>query len=208
MSKLHNLLSISSEALSSLTGDDARLPGYPVDIQALLATRNGFSAFESALVVFPTTESVGVPGIRAWNSPTGWRSFYGDVLSPEDSCFAHDLFGVQFVMTKKGVARMNPETGEFRSYADTLEGWAERLLEHFEEDTAWTLAHEWQLIHGVLPPQMRLLPKLPFVLGGEFEAHNLIAVECHQAMTQWGRFYTSIRNVPDGSPLRFDGWFS
>lgn len=208
MIKLNKLLSISSEALSMHPSDAAQSLRCPNKLKALLEMRNGFIAFESALVVFPTRKSKGVPGILEWNDLNGWRNVYQDVVSPEDLCFAHDLFGGQFVITKSGVIHMDPETGHVMPYADSIEGWAERLLDHYAEDTAWGLGHEWQMIHGSLPPHMRLLPKLPFVLGGEYEVENLIAVECHEAMNYWGQLYNAIKGVSDGEVVTLDGWLA
>jgi len=208
MSKLQKLLSISSKALSSLPGGEARLTACPSQLKALLSMRNGFFAFESSLVVFPTIDCMGVPGILEWNDLEGWRVFFRDVLASDDLCFAHDLFGIQFVITNSEVVKMNPETGDVKRYAESIEGWAERLLDNYEEDTAWVLAHEWQIKNGMLPPHMRLMPKIPFVLGGEFEVENLVAVECHQAMRYWGQLYNNIRSISDGEVIRLDYWIA
>lgn len=206
MTKQLKLLSIASEPLSLPPPDDAQSQGLPHQLKALLQSRNGFSAFESALVVFPSRDSMGVPGIHEWNDLAGWRYHYQDVMASEDCCFAQDLFGLQFVIGKSGVARLNPESGNVVFYAKSIEGWAKRLLENYEEDTAWPLAHEWQILNGVLPPHMRLLPKVPFILGGEYEADNLVAVECHQAMGYWSKLCNAVRNVPDGQSVSLTGW--
>lgn len=206
MTKLEKLLSISSEALSLFPPDDEQSLRLPLKLQALLESRNGFSAFESALVIFPTRESIGVPGIHDWNNPQGWRYHYRYVTASDDYCFAQDLFGLQFVVSQSGVVRLNPEDGKVVPYANSIEDWAKRLLENYEEDTAWPLAHDWQLQNGVLPAHMRLLPKMPFVLGGEYEVDNLIAVECSLAMRYWSNLYDAIRNLPDGQITSLVGW--
>ncbi|MCC9608915.1 hypothetical protein LOC68_07870 [Blastopirellula sp. JC732] len=206
MTKLQKLLSIASEPLSLLRPSDGHSLKLSRQLKTLVECRNGFSAFECALVVFPSMDSKGVPGIHEWNDLNGWRGHYRDVIDDEDYCFAQDLFGLQFALAKSGIVRLNPESGSVSLYAKSIEDWAKRLLENYEEDTAWPLAHEWQIVNGVLPPQMRLLPKIPFVLGGEFEVDNLVAVECHQAMEYWGKLYDAIRNVPEGQRVSIPGW--
>lgn len=206
MTKLQKLLSIASEAFSLLPPDDAPSLRLPPTLQALLESRNGFSAFESALVVFPSRDSMGVPGIHEWNDLEGWRYHYRDVTASDEYCFAQDLFGLQFVIAQSGVLRLNPENGKIVPYASSIEDWAKRLLENYEEDTAWPLAHDWQNHNGVLLAHMRLLPRLPFILGGEYEVDNLVAVECRQAMGYWGKLYNAIRNVPDGQSVSLAGW--
>ncbi len=166
MTRLLKLISIATEALSPLPPAQSELVEMPLDLITLLNSRNGFSAFESALVVFPSVEKLGVPGVREWNDLTNWRHRYRGVLADEYICFAQDLFGGQFAVSTPGIVRLNPENGSVTSYAHTIEEWAKRLLENYEEDTAWPLAHEWQVSNGILPPNMRLLPKIPFVLGG------------------------------------------
>lgn len=206
MTKLQKLISIASDSLALSPATESNFNELPPGLSMLLQNRNGFSAFESALVVFPSTESVGVPGVHEWNDLTGWRRHYRTVIADEYVCFAQDLFGLQFAIANSGVVRLNPESGSVTAYADTIEGWAKRLLENYEEDTAWPLAHEWQLSHGVLSPNLRLLPKLPFVLGGQYEVENLVELDCRQAMEYWGKLYEAIRNVPDGQSVSLAGW--
>lgn len=206
VTRLQKLLSIASEPLSPGPSEEKALCEVTPELGDLLSRRDGFVAFESALVVFPTRTGSGVPGIQEWNDPAGWRSRYRDVLAPEYCCFAHDLFGTQFAISPSEVIRLDPEVGHVERYASTLEEWAKRLLQNYREDTAWPLAHDWQLLNGVLPPGSRLLPRQPFVLGGEFEVDNLVAVECQQAMAFWGMLYEGIREVPEGQPVHLSGW--
>ena len=206
MTNLHKLVSLASESLSQVMPVATDVAGLPLELGAMLRSRNGFTAFESALVVFPLVHGSDVPGIRDWNDLKGWRRHYLGVIGDDCVCFAQDLFGLQFVLSRSGVLRFDPECGGVSHYAKSLEDWAKQLLQNYEEDTAWPLAHEWQLLNGVLPPNMRLLPKLPFVLGGDYEADNLIAVECTQAMEFWAKLFEAIGNVPDGQSVTLDGW--
>jgi hypothetical protein len=208
MTKLQKLISIASDSFSMDLGSEANLNEFPSELSMLLESRNGFCAFESALVVFPTKKYDGVPGVYEWNDLTGWRRHYRTVMADEYLCFAQDLFGLQFAISNAGVIRLNPETGKVTFYARSIEEWAERLLENYAEDTGWPLAHEWQLIHGFLPANLRLLPKLPFVLGGEYEVENLVALDCQQVMDYWGKLYEAIRNLPDGQAISLAGWIN
>jgi hypothetical protein len=210
MNYLDKLLAIASPSFSLVKPDlptVSRLADFP-DLLDVLRTRNGFTAFESALVVFPIVEVSGLPSIFEWNSVNSWRKNYIDVMPSGYFCFAQDLFGVQFAISSEGVIRFNPESGQVTSYAGSIDEWAMKLLENFEEDTAWPLAHEWQTLHRGLQPNERLLPKQPFVLGGDYVVENLVAVECKSAMEYWGQLYNAIRNVPDGGSISISGWIS
>ena len=210
MKAIEKLISIASEPLAEANSLSTRLglnPG-PVfeEIQALLDIKNGFVAFESALVVFPATDSQSVMGIDNWNEKNGWRRWYSGCIPDEVLFFAEDIFGGQFGATGSAIFRFNPETGELTKYADSLSHWAELMLTNYAHDTGWPLAHEWQLIHGPISPSQRLMPKRPFVLGGDYDVENLLLIDGKKAMENWGRFYQAIRAVPHGEEVALDGW--
>lgn len=172
----------------------------------LLCRRNGFATFESALVVFPGCDSKGVLGLSNWNFKLGWRRFYHGVISPNSICFAHDVFGGQFVISETGISKLDPESGEVTHYAASIDKWAQRLLNNYSEDTGWVLAHEWQVHYRPLLIAERLIPRQPFILGGDYSVSNLIAVNSVTAMEKWGRLYSAIRDIPDGTKATVYGW--
>src|SRR5690606_5554502 len=99
-----------------------------------------------------------------------------------------------------------PETGDVDHYASSLEEWADYLLQNYPEDTGWPLAHEWQSLNRPLKPCERLLPKQPFVLGGDYIVQNLVPVEAEEAMNKWANIFSAIRSVPEGVPVTLSGW--
>ncbi len=212
MNKLQQLLSISSAPFvefrcPSLLLSDHRWEEL-LELQSMLDTKNGFVAFESALVVFPTLGTPWIPSIDAWNDPSGWRRWYRGFISEEVLFFADDLFGGQFGVLRNQIVRLDPECGDLTHYSDSLYGWAERVLENFSEDTGWPLAHEWQLANGPLLPSQRLLPKQPFVLGGDYVLDNMTLVDRFTAMENWGRLFQTIRTIPDGQAVTVTGWLT
>lgn len=209
MTFLEKLLSIASGSLNptapppDLSDSQASLPA---DLASLLRARNGFVAFESALVVFPRTQVDGVPGVQEWNNPHGWRAVYRQVVPADIVFFASDLFCGLYGTSDSQIVVFNPETGEVQHYADTLDHWAKRLLENYTHDTGWPLATAWQRLHGPLPASKRLLPIQPFVLGGDYVVHNLIAIDFVRAIESWARLYLQIREVPDGGRVVATNW--
>jgi hypothetical protein len=117
--------------------------------------------------------------------------------------FAEDLFGVQFCIRDDSVQSFEPETGSFARVAETLEDWAQWILDNHRVRTGWPLAHDWQTRNGPLPFGFRLSPKVPFVCGGQFSIENLYVLKDVDGM----RFRASIANqlldVPDGSKVVF-----
>ena len=167
----------------------------------MLARRNGFYAFESALHVFPLEDCGSEIGIRRWNSPGLWRGEYGELLRGH-FFFAEDVFGGQFSIRSDRIWMVDEETGESSEMAGSLEGWAKRLLEDHRVLTGWPIAHEWQMTHGPLPTGKRLMPGRLFVLGGEYEVRNLAAIDAVEAMGFRGYMAVRLANLPDGTKVR------
>ncbi|MFF5083519.1 hypothetical protein ACFY36_41270 [Actinoplanes sp. NPDC000266] len=151
--------------------------------------KNGFYAFDSALLVRP----VGAPGgpvrdVAAWNSRQLWGAVYGRTLDGV-TLFAEDVFGGQFGLRGDEVVSFNPETGELEHMASSLEAWAAEILDDHSVMTGQPLAHEWQLKHRPLSPGERLIPVVPFALGGEYTADNLRPITDAEAMRVYGDLY-------------------
>jgi hypothetical protein len=171
-------------------------------IARLLQRKNGFYAFEGALHVRPTTSVMDEPGLAEWNSAGGWRATYGDLA---DGCFffAEDVFGGQFCWCNDSVMSFDPETGEKTHVADDIEGWAAKVLAEYDVLTGYPIAHEWQVANGSLPPGHRLVPTIPFVLGGEYELENLFLLETARAMRSRGELAVQLRDLPEGTKVDF-----
>lgn len=151
-----------TEQLASLAGP---LHG---ELLEMLAQRNGFYAFEGALKVFPTHSSSKELGLADWNDNALWRHDYNGLA---DNClfFAEDVFGGQFCIKDNGVYAFDPETASLEYLAAGIDDWAKVLLEDYQFLTGYPLAHQWQRQVGPIPAGKRLAPKVPFVLGGDYD---------------------------------------
>ncbi len=212
MESLSKLLEISSEPLFTTKPEHeifGRSGSFVTsrELVETLSQKNGFLAFESALHVLSSESNDAVPGIREWNCPDGWRRHYRD-LTDSPLFFAQDAFACQFGLTDSGIVKFEPESGEIARHSESLEAWASKILEDYSFETGWSLAHEWQVRHGALPIGHRLLPKQPFVLGGQYTVENLVAVESRRAMDLLGNLYVQIRDVPDGRSVTLTGWIA
>jgi hypothetical protein len=200
---LQKLLELAGPPLADGPSRFSAAPSMPraaKDLQVLLAERNGFYAFEAALLVRPSGSSASESCIEEWNEPSLWIRAYDGLA---DSClfFAEDAFGGQFCIGQEGVLSFDPETGERSVVAADLEGWASAILREYEVLTGFPLAHEWQQRNGPLPPRMRLVPKIPFVLGGAFDISNLHASDSVKAMNARGSIASQLRDLPDGATI-------
>ncbi|MCB1878412.1 MAG: SMI1/KNR4 family protein [Chromatiales bacterium] len=208
MSSLKELLSSASTSLSEhepeVSDQLAALAGsLAVDFLAFLQQRNGFYALESALHVFPSHSSQQEIGLLDWNENALWRNDYQGLA---DDClfFAEDVFGGQFCIKDSKVYTFDPETGALDYLADDIEGWAQAIVSDYEVLTGYPLAHQWQERNGQLPARKRLLPKLPFVAGGEFVLDNLYLADAVEGMRFRADIANQIKDLPDGAQIKFD----
>ncbi|QGX41856.1 SMI1/KNR4 family protein [Permianibacter aggregans] len=173
------------------------------ELLCLLQKKNGFFAFESSLRVFSSVKSSQSYSLADWNSELLWRREYGDCV--EDALFfAEDVFGGQFCIRNDEIYCFDPETGEFSYLANTVDDWARSVLSEYQLLTGQPLAHDWQKMHGSIPVLSRLVPKLPFVCGGEFSVENLIALDSVKGMRARGNLAMQIKDLPDGAQITFN----
>ena len=202
---INNLLHLAGPPLGPPLQKLPREIDWQADLQTaqlghLLLRRNGFFVFESALHLFPLAATSAGYDLLSWNSMETWRLAYGDAVQ-DDLFFAEDIFGEQFAIRDGCIWRFNPETGESEEVAATLEAWASQILADYAAETGYPLAHEWQTQHGPLPPDKRLVPITPFVMGGEFALTNLHALDAVAGMRFRADIARQIRDLPDGSTV-------
>jgi hypothetical protein len=201
----NKLISIGGEALAeseiparSVVAPSTQLSSELFD---MLRLRNGFFAFEGALHVLPAGPAA-VMSLEKWNSRELWRYEYGDLCTGL-YFFAEDGFGNQFCLCEAGVCSFDAETGQAELMGPSLEDWAGAVLTDYEFLTGFPLFHEWQSLHGRVPSGSRLLPKVPFVLGGDYSLSNLRSAGAVSAMRSRGNLARQILELPDGGQIEF-----
>ena len=205
---ISKLLSICSNELAKPFDDiygtlklepSSKFPDYV----ALLKMRNRFYGFESALHVFPRTHEQDDFNVFSWNEEKLWRESYGG-MTDGHFFFAEDAFGGQFSLKEDGIYSFDPETGESQKMCENLSQWCDAILNDYDFLTGHSLMHQWQITHGKIKQNQRLVPVIPFVLGGEFSVKNLRAQQSVTAMRARGSIAVQIRDVPDGGPIKLN----
>lgn len=203
MTSVEKLLLIGSEALAPKPKAPTKiLEPYAIgpELFHMLERKNGFYAFESALHVFPLTAVAGM-SLEEWNADTLWRNSYQD-LAEGFLFFAEDVFQNQFCISTNGVLRFEAETGATAPMANSIDNWAEKILSDYRSETAWPLASRWQAENGPLPAGKRLMPKIPFFLGGEYAIENLWAGDPIEGMRFKADLALQTRRLPNGSSVK------
>ena len=203
MTALQRLLEISAEALG--TGALASLPetggvARTRELQALLAARDGFLAFDGALFVLPASPGEGALSVARLNGGA-WRDAYWHKCA--GLCFfAADALGDLFAFRDNAVVRFASETGMTEPMAATLEDWAGLVLADPAGQAGWPFVRMWRSANGDLRPGWRLTGRNPFVLGGDFDLANLRTADLIDILAFRAPLATQIRELPEGAQIR------
>jgi hypothetical protein len=200
---INKLLSIAGPAITAPDEPDHFLNRWGrlgLELAETLRLRNGFYAYESALLLRPYRHRDAPLGLLEWNAPSLWKGEYTGGL-PEILFFAEDAFGEQFCIRGDWICSFKPEEGSFVALAASLGEWAAKIGADRDFLTGYPLAHSWQVAIRPILPGERLLPTVPFVLGGKFELQNLHAGEDIEGMRFRALIASQIRDMPDGSQI-------
>jgi len=140
--------------------------------------------------------------LEIWNSPELWRHEYG-TLAEGLFFFAEDVFGNQFCFREGSVSLFDAETGDAEEVAKSLAEWAERILSEADVLTGHAFLRRWEATNGPLKRGARLVPRIPFVLGGAYDLPNLVQMRAVDGMRFRGNLARQIRDLPDGSQIEF-----
>jgi hypothetical protein len=202
---IDRLLVAAGEPVASELPDRMALPAGQLfdQLYQVLSRRNGFYAVESALHFF----GMGSPMDRAehsiarWNDPDLWVGEYGQ-LADGLYFFAEDVFGAQFAISGDEIVSFDPESGRTEPAARDINEWANAIITDYPTLTGWPLARAWQETHGSIPVGHRLVPRIPFALGGEFELDNLVLRESVAGMRFRAELARQMDGIPDGTQVR------
>jgi hypothetical protein len=139
--------------------------------------------------------------LERWNMDVLWRSEFATAANGL-LFFAEDAFGEQFALSNGKIWRFNPESAEKEEFAGDLDEWAGKILSDYSFETGYQQAHDWQQQNGELMEGKRLIPKIPFIMGGKYDADNLFALDSVKGMRYRADIWKQIRDLPDGASVQ------
>lgn len=179
------------------------LDRLPMDLQQLLAQRNGFVAFRGGLHVRGACKEPLWHSLRAaMEGPESFAERYR-VVKKGDVPFAQSVFGDQFILRDKGVFRLD-------AYADTLEPLADDLTSFFfkvQEDPIAMLAlghlAQYEGTGETLRPGELLMEWPPFVVEGSEKGVSLRRIPAQERLEFLADIAKQLRGVADGTKVEF-----
>jgi hypothetical protein len=169
----------------------------------LLSVCNGAFLYDYALRILPSHDCELSYGLSSWNSKELWKFTYARI-PPDLFCFADDVFGNQFALLGDAIVVFQCETGDIEFLASTFEEFAGRVILDSDYLTGRSILNSWRKANGRLLPRDKLVARRPFVLGGEYTAQNLAAVESARSMRIRGPIASKISELPDGAILEIE----
>lgn len=200
---LDQLLQRARGPLGASVELDFGVPDGPLaELAALLTRINGFFLFNAGVQVYRAGEPGLGPELAWWNEPETWKAAYGG-LADGLFCFGQDLFGTQFAI-RNGieVVTFDPETAATEALGDSLDAWAQWLLDDPDVRGAASFARAFQDSEGALQPDQRLLPLRLFVGGGSYDFDNLTVKDAATAMRIRGPIAQQLHDLPEGTVVR------
>jgi hypothetical protein len=131
------------------------------------------------------------------------REKYDDLFNDEIGIvsFAQDIFGVQFVYNENGIFACDLDTGETQIISESFYHWLD-LIFYNKESFGSDISNAWIKKNGEIDDKQRLVPKLPFCLGGKYEVENLVPMGFQDMVDFYYQFYITTKDVPDGKEIR------
>ena len=187
---------------ASVALDFGVLDGPLAELAALLTRINGFFLFNAGVQVYRAGEPGLGPELARWNEPDTWKATYNG-LADGLFCFGQDLFGTQFAI-REGieVVTFDPETAATETLGDSLQAWAQWLLDDPDVHGAASFARAFQDSEGALQPDQRLVPLRLFVGGGSYDVDNLTVKDAAAAMRIRGPIAQQLHDLPEGTVVR------
>jgi len=116
--------------------------------------------------------------------------------------FAEDIFGNQFGFSTKGIVFFNIETGEKEYLGKCFDDWIEKLKNDFDYYSGASIIVEWTQRYSAINYNERLCPKIPFVVGGQYETKNLFKSTYPNYLLNNFNIANQVYNLPEGTPIK------
>lgn len=177
-------------------------PIVPEQLLALYDIADGFFCLDRSLLVRPISRDANPEGSFEWRRRDFWQFYFN--RDEYFYVFAEDAFGDPFCLIRSGIIKLNMETTERFFISETIDKWAEAVLDDPEEYLNTFFMREWVFKHGDVPVGFRLAPKTPFVLGGEYSEENFTVLPEAELAHLKSQVAFRVKNVPDGGHLKID----
>ena len=93
------------------------------------------------------------------------------------------------------------ESGAYEYISDSFDNWAKEILNDYNYLTGYSLADEWQKENRPLKTNERLIPKIFFILGGQYNIENLYPMDRNEALSLRFDMFKQLKDISDGDSI-------
>ena len=168
----------------------------------IITSGNGGFFYNQSLQIYGYSQLYNYNDIESVNSllKKEYENIFAGLIS-----FAQDLFGNQFCfdVANKGIVFFDVETGAKDHIATNFSNWTDVLTERLQYFTGINVLEAW-LLNNHLSFNQRLCPKIPFLMGGEFNVDNLYASVFPNSIKAYANIARQVYDLPDGTPIKLN----
>ncbi|QPB41637.1 hypothetical protein [Rodentibacter haemolyticus] len=191
MSYLNKLIKISSKSLYPMYSINEQY----IKLKDLFSYKNGFVAFEGCLRILPLVDIENERTIYSWNKFLNFETkeyiFFGDNVLGDGFCTYKNLF-----------YKYDFESGDLEFMGNTLEDFSKELIINYNYYTGYSIAKQWMETQSVVSFNDVLMPKIPFILGGEYSINNLYMSNIYESIQLKQYIYNKTKESEDGEKIK------
>ncbi len=179
------------------------LPRLPASYTRLLASRNGFIAFDGGLHVRGACLEPAWHSLRsALDGPDALHDLFSEI-GPDDVPFGEDALGDQFILRAGVVYRLRAESDELTSLTLDLDGFLAAAAADPVEFLALQPLLNFHAKGGRLTPGQLLSVYPPFVFKESGADASLRAVPAIERLRFLAQLARHVREAPEGTKIHF-----
>lgn len=130
--------------------------------------------------------------------------FFHKKLNKDLIFFGENCMADVFCLYKNKFYRYDLELNELENMGEDLNEFSNNILKNYNYYTGYNLHIKWALKNRALLPNEILIPKIPFVLGGEYAEDNLIAIERIKGFSIKIDFQKKISSLQNGEKVKLE----
>ncbi|QLB12915.1 hypothetical protein EV697_102415 [Bisgaardia hudsonensis] len=166
------------------------------ELNSILSIKNGFELFEGCMRFLPWD-------LNTSRNILSWNNYISSLFHTDLFFFSDNVLGEGFCFKGYEIGRFDFETCEFEFIASNMENFIKSLFSDFNYFSAYSIGITWQRYYRKIGFDEVLMPKIPFVLGGDYDVNNLYLSTINKGLRIKNELYNKVKNINDGERVVF-----
>ena len=158
--------------------------------------------FDGALYVRNNFSTSVFHSIGDWNEYSLWKKFFPEDKLKEVYFFADNILSYQYGIYDEKVVMLNPEDSSLEIVASSLDEWFSVIKSDKVTYLYSDILEEWESRNGKILLGEKLIPSIPFIIGGDYELDIFIKCTELEAMRYYSQYAKTLYKLPDGNVVK------